>query len=94
MNFGGAELGVGSAGWGNNRRRLLSVRCSQRKMTAGEILWPGSLAGAVGRLLVQEGRSDKALFWPGRTARGAACRQRAMAGKAVASAVQSSEERD
>jgi hypothetical protein len=36
----GVELVVGSAGWGNNQRRLLPVRCSQRKVTVGEIPWP------------------------------------------------------
>jgi hypothetical protein len=38
---GGAELTAGSAGWGNNQRGLPPVRCSWRKMMAGEIPWPG-----------------------------------------------------
>jgi hypothetical protein len=38
--LGGTELAAGSAGWGNNRRRLPLVRCSWRKTTAGEVPWP------------------------------------------------------
>jgi hypothetical protein len=37
------------------------MRCSWRKTTAGESRCPASLDGAVGRLLVQEGRCDEAL---------------------------------
>jgi hypothetical protein len=57
--FGGAELAAGLVGWGNNRRRLPPMRCSRMKMTAGESRCPESLAGAVGRFLVQEGRGDE-----------------------------------
>jgi hypothetical protein len=60
--LGGVELAAGSAGWGNNRRRLPLARCSWRKMTAGESCCLSSLGGAAGRLLVQEGRSDRALL--------------------------------
>jgi hypothetical protein len=48
-------------GWGNNRRRLPPLRCSRWKMTTGESHFPASLAGAAGRLLVQEGRGNGAL---------------------------------
>jgi hypothetical protein len=63
------------------------MRCSWRKTTAGESRSLASLDGAVGRLLVQEGRCDEAL-WSGRTAQ----RRWAMIGKAVAGVEQSSEE--
>jgi hypothetical protein len=56
------ELTVGSAGWGNNRRRLPLASCSQRKMTAGESHCSASLADSVGRFLVQEGCGDRALL--------------------------------
>jgi hypothetical protein len=59
--LGSVELAMGSAGWGNNRRRLPPVRCSHRKTTAGESHCPASLAGATGKLLVQEGRGDGVL---------------------------------
>jgi hypothetical protein len=61
--LGSAELAAGSTGWGNKRRRLLPVRCSWRKMTAGKSRGPVWLAGAVGRLSVQEGHGDEALLW-------------------------------
>jgi hypothetical protein len=60
--LGATELTAASTGWGNMRRRLPPVRCSQRKMMAGKSCGPASLACAVGRLLVQEGRSDEALL--------------------------------
>jgi hypothetical protein len=60
--LGGAELTMRSLGWGNKRRRLPPMRCSQRKMTAGKSHGPASLAGAAGGLLVQEGRGDEALL--------------------------------
>jgi hypothetical protein len=59
--LGGAELAVGLTGWGKERRMLPSVRCSQRK-TMGKSRGPASLAGAMGRLLVQEGCGDEALL--------------------------------
>jgi hypothetical protein len=60
--LGGTKLAAGSAGWGNKWRRLPPVRCSWRKMTVGKSRGPASLAGAAGRLLVQEGRGDEALL--------------------------------
>jgi hypothetical protein len=54
--LGSAELTVALVGWGNNRRRLPPVRCSWRKTMTGESRYPASLAGAMGRFLVQEGR--------------------------------------
>jgi hypothetical protein len=60
--LGGAELVVGSVGWGNKRRRLPPVRCSWRKTTAEKTRGPASLAGAVGRILVQQERGDEALL--------------------------------
>jgi hypothetical protein len=89
---GGAELHVWSAGWGNNRRRLPPVRCSQRKTMAGESLCPASLAGTAGRLLVQEGRGDEALLFIWSDSKEASHRQRVTAGKAVAGMKQNSEE--
>jgi hypothetical protein len=47
----GVELVVGSAGWGNNQRRLLPVRCSQRKVTVGEIPWPSFASWRCGQAL-------------------------------------------
>jgi hypothetical protein len=60
--LGSAELTTASALWGNNRRKLPPVRCSWRKMMAGKSHGPASPAGAVGRLLLQEGRDDEALL--------------------------------
>jgi hypothetical protein len=60
--LGGMEFTVGSAGWGNNRIRLPSVRCSWRKMMVGKSCGPASPAGAVGRLLVQEGHGEVTLL--------------------------------
>jgi hypothetical protein len=60
--FGGAELAVGSTRWGNKPRRLSSGRCSRRKTTVGMSCGPASLAGAAGRLSVQEGRGDEAFL--------------------------------
>jgi hypothetical protein len=58
----GAEIAAESAGWGNNRRGLPLARCSQRKTTAGKSHGPASLAGAAGRLSVQEGHGDEAFL--------------------------------
>jgi hypothetical protein len=88
----GAELVVGSAGWGKNRRRLLRVRCSQRKMMMGGIPLSSSLAGAVGRFLVQEGRGDEALLLVRSDSPEAARRWMPTVGEAAAAAEQSSEE--
>jgi hypothetical protein len=46
--LGGKELMVGS---GNNRRRLPPVGCSQRKMTAGELLLPSFISRRHGQVL-------------------------------------------
>jgi hypothetical protein len=68
--LGESELAVGSAGWGNNRSGPLPVRRSQRMTVAGKSRRLASLAGAVGRLLAQEGAGMRSSFWPGRTTRG------------------------
>jgi hypothetical protein len=49
--LGSTELVAGSAGWGNNRRRLPPVRCLQRRTTAGEIPWPGYASRCYGQAL-------------------------------------------
>jgi hypothetical protein len=87
--LGGAELTAGSMGWGNNQRRLPPVRCSRRKTTAGESHCPALLAGATGRLLVQERRSDEALLLVRSDRSEAAHLRLVTAGKAVAGAEQS-----
>jgi hypothetical protein len=89
--LGGTELVVGSAGWGNNRRRMPPARCSRRR-AAGESRCPASLADAAGRLLVQEGRGDKALLLVRSDSSEVGHRRRAMMGKAAAGADQSNEE--
>jgi hypothetical protein len=58
----GAELAAGSVGSGDNRSKMPLVRHSRRKTTAGKSCGPASLAGAAGRLLVQEGHCDEALL--------------------------------
>jgi hypothetical protein len=58
--LGGAELAVGSAGWGNNGSGLLLTRRSQRKTMVGKSHRPASLVGTAGMLLVQEGHGDEA----------------------------------
>jgi hypothetical protein len=85
----GTELAVG---WGNNRRRLPPMRCSQRKTTTGESCFPASLASAAGRFLVQEGCSDRALLLVRSDNSKVVRRRLAMAGEAVAGAEQSNEE--
>jgi hypothetical protein len=85
----GTEL---AAGWGNNRRRLPSMRCSQRKTTTGESCFPTSLAGAAGRFLVQEGWGDGALLLVRSDNSKVVHRRLVMAGEAVAGAEQSNEE--
>jgi hypothetical protein len=89
---GGVELGAGLAGWGNKQRWLSLTRCSQRKMMAGKSCGLASLAGAAGRPLVQEGRSDNALLLVWSDSSEAAHLQLEMANEATASAEQSSEE--
>jgi hypothetical protein len=89
---GGVELGAGLAGWGNNQRWLSLTRCSQRKMMAGKSCGLASLAGAAGRPLVQEGRSDNALLLVWSDSSEAAHLQLEMANEATASVEQSSEE--
>jgi hypothetical protein len=56
--LGGAELAVGSTGWGNDQSGLPLVRCLGRKTAVGKSRDLTSLAGVVGRLLSQEGRKD------------------------------------
>jgi hypothetical protein len=59
---------------------------------AGESCCPASLAGAVGMLLVQEGRGDKALLLVRSNSSEVGHRRRVTMGKATAGADQSSEE--
>jgi hypothetical protein len=60
--LGDVELVVGSAGSGNNQRRLPMVGCSQRKMTVGELLLPDFASRHHGKFSVQEGHNDEALL--------------------------------
>jgi hypothetical protein len=60
--LGGAELAVGSTGWGNDQSRLPLVRCLGRKTAVGKSRDLTSLAGVVGRLLSQEGCKDEVLL--------------------------------
>jgi hypothetical protein len=61
-------------------------------MGRGEFNGPALLASAVGRLLVQEGRGDKALLLSQSDSLGAVHQRWAMVGEVVAGAEQSSEE--
>jgi hypothetical protein len=67
------------------------MRCSWRR-AAGESHCPASLAGTAGRLLVQEGRGDKALLLVWSDSSEVGHRWRATMGKAAVGADQSSEE--
>jgi hypothetical protein len=67
------------------------MRCSRRR-AAGESHCSASLAGAAGRLLVQEGRGDKALLLVWSDSSEVGHRWLATMGKAVVGADQSSEE--
>jgi hypothetical protein len=60
--LGDTELVVGSAGSGNNWRRLLPVGCSRRKTTVGELPLPGFSSQCLDRFSVQEGGGDEALL--------------------------------
>jgi hypothetical protein len=60
--LGDVELVVGSAGSGNNQRRLPMVGCSQRKMTVGELPLPGFASRRRGKFSVHEGHNDEALL--------------------------------
>jgi hypothetical protein len=60
--LGSVKLGVGSAGWGNDRSGLPPARHSRTKTAAWKSYGPASLAGAAGRLLAHEGHRDEALL--------------------------------
>jgi hypothetical protein len=67
------------------------MRCSRSSAT-GESRCPASLAGATGRLLVQEGRGDKVLLLVRSDSSEVGHRRRVTMGKAAVGADQSSEE--
>jgi hypothetical protein len=90
--FVDADLIVGLAGSGNNRRRLPPMGCLRRKTTAGELPLPGLVAGAVGRFLAQEGHGDGALLLVWSNNLEVTHRRLEMAGKVAINVEQSSEE--